>query len=235
MSTCPEKDLHSVYLDGELPAKYVAEYEAHVASCPKCKMILDTLKEVQGVFAKDRDSYKFSQSQLDSSFERLQAKMSYSKTLKFNEKNVRKFPAFTNSIKYIATGVAAALVVAIVLPVKTKTVASSEQTQFVPVAHREVGSSVDQVMASGTLSVENINSFLGEETPSYHASTVSNVTAGTSMQKGRGRKGRSGQYMKPELTSYDVFYSAESDLTNVGNFQMDSVMTGDNSAFKIGN
>lgn len=233
MSTCPEKDLHSVYLDGELPAKYVAEYEAHVASCPNCKMILDTLKEVQSVFAKDRDSYKFSQAQLDSSFERLQAKMSYSKTLKFSEKNVRKFPAFSSSLKYIATGVAAALVVAVILPVKTKTVSSAAQTQFVPVAHREVGPSVDQVMASGTLNVEHINSFLGEETPSYHASVVSNVTAGTSMKKIN--RSRSVNYIRPELTSYDVFYSAENDLNNAGNFQMESFLPSDSSTLKKGN
>lgn len=235
MSTCPEKDLHSVYLDGELPAEYVAEYEAHIASCPKCKMILDTLKEVQGVFAKDRDSYRFSQAQLDSSFERLQAKMSYSRTLKFNEKNVRKFPAFSGSIKYIATGIAAALVVAIVLPVRTKTVSPAAQVQFVPVAHREVGSSIDQVMASGTLNVDHINSFLGEETPAYHASTVSNVTAGTSRHQVNRRGGRSGRYIKPELTSYDVFYSVEDDLRNIGNFQMNPVITGDAANLNTGN
>ena len=30
MSGCPEKDLHSIYIDGEMPEKYAKEYEAHI-------------------------------------------------------------------------------------------------------------------------------------------------------------------------------------------------------------
>ncbi|MBP5452686.1 MAG: zf-HC2 domain-containing protein, partial [Treponema sp.] len=44
MSTCPEKDIHSIYLDNELPAAYVADYEAHVESCPECKAQLEKLR-----------------------------------------------------------------------------------------------------------------------------------------------------------------------------------------------
>ena len=33
MSFCPSKDIHSVYLDNELPEVYKAEYEAHIAVC----------------------------------------------------------------------------------------------------------------------------------------------------------------------------------------------------------
>jgi anti-sigma factor RsiW len=31
------------YLDGELPAELCAELEAHLADCPDCRVVLDTL------------------------------------------------------------------------------------------------------------------------------------------------------------------------------------------------
>ena len=33
MSTCPEKDIHSIYVDGELPENYIKQYESHLSSC----------------------------------------------------------------------------------------------------------------------------------------------------------------------------------------------------------
>lgn len=42
------------YLDGELPAELCAELEAHLAGCPDCRVVLDTLgKTVQIVRALD--------------------------------------------------------------------------------------------------------------------------------------------------------------------------------------
>ena len=46
MSFCPSKDIHSVYLDGELPENYKAEYELHVSHCEKCRKELEQLKAV---------------------------------------------------------------------------------------------------------------------------------------------------------------------------------------------
>ena len=37
MSTCPDYDMHSVYLDGELPQKYALDYETHLTSCQRCR------------------------------------------------------------------------------------------------------------------------------------------------------------------------------------------------------
>ena len=50
MSTCPEKDLHSIYLDGELPEEFLKEYENHVAGCEKCKAELEKLRKVSVPF-----------------------------------------------------------------------------------------------------------------------------------------------------------------------------------------
>ena len=36
MSTCPEKELISVYIDGEMPEKFVKDYEQHLFNCSDC-------------------------------------------------------------------------------------------------------------------------------------------------------------------------------------------------------
>lgn len=80
MSTCPEKDLHSVYLDGELPQKFIPEYEAHVNSCPACQEQLSRLKSLRTLLKADELSPSVTQDFLDKSFERLQTKLRYSQT-----------------------------------------------------------------------------------------------------------------------------------------------------------
>ncbi len=47
MFHCPENDIHSIYLDGELPQNFVKDYEAHLASCPKCAAKLEKLKKIR--------------------------------------------------------------------------------------------------------------------------------------------------------------------------------------------
>lgn len=37
MYTCPTDDIHSIYLDGELPDIYRKEYEAHIKTCSECE------------------------------------------------------------------------------------------------------------------------------------------------------------------------------------------------------
>ena len=56
MSTCPENDIHSLYLDNELPLSYREEYEAHIKSCPKCAKKL----ELEVKFANWRSGFQFS-------------------------------------------------------------------------------------------------------------------------------------------------------------------------------
>ena len=58
MSFCPSKDIHSVYLDGELPENYKAEYELHISHCEKCRKELEQLKAIHAMFKIDSDSLK---------------------------------------------------------------------------------------------------------------------------------------------------------------------------------
>jgi len=115
MSFCPSKDIHSVYLDGELPENYKAEYELHISHCEKCRKELDQLKALRAMFKADSDSLNLDEHFMDESFQRLQIKMAYAK-------NVGKVPQKSpfKVISYVASGVAAAAVLALVLPLGLK-------------------------------------------------------------------------------------------------------------------
>ena len=74
MFTCPEKDIHSIYLDGELPEEYKVKYESHVKTCQKCQAELSKLKMVHEILKKDSISLNddWDDSRLESSYEKLQ-------------------------------------------------------------------------------------------------------------------------------------------------------------------
>ena len=129
MSFCPSKDIHSVYLDGELPENYKAEYELHIQHCEKCRKELEQLKAVQKLFKADADSLKLDEKFMDESFQRLQIKMAYSRNIgKVPEKSPFKV------ISYVASGVAAAAVLALVLPIGLKSNKASSEASTVSVA-----------------------------------------------------------------------------------------------------
>ncbi len=111
MSFCPSKDIHSVYLDGELPENYKAEYELHISHCEKCRKELEQLKALHSMFQADSDSLKLDDHFMDESFQRLQIKMAYSR-------NIGKVPQKSpfKVISYVASGVAAAAVLALIIP-----------------------------------------------------------------------------------------------------------------------
>ena len=116
MFHCPENDIHSIYLDGELPKNFVKDYEAHLASCQKCRAKLEKLKAVHAAFAADSKSLDVDETFKAQSFERLQSRMRFSKVVKIAEpkKNVVRMTSF------IPLAAAAAAVFALVLPVRMK-------------------------------------------------------------------------------------------------------------------
>ena len=79
MSTCPTKEIHSLYLDNELPQKHKEEYETHIASCEKCRAELEKLRAVGDLFKADAASVSPDKAFMDASYERLMLKMKYSK------------------------------------------------------------------------------------------------------------------------------------------------------------
>ena len=46
MSICPNKDLYSVYIDGELPSPWKEKLEAHLKDCSECRTVLNSYEEL---------------------------------------------------------------------------------------------------------------------------------------------------------------------------------------------
>lgn len=112
MSFCPTKDIHSIYLDNEMPEIYKAEYESHVATCKKCQQELNKIKVLHTLLSSDADVVTPDSHYAEQSFERLQLKMRYSNsTKKSNDQN--KF-----QIKYAVSAMAAAAIFALIIPVR---------------------------------------------------------------------------------------------------------------------
>jgi hypothetical protein len=53
---CPDPQLLSIYLDGELPSPWKEKMQSHFAQCPICYEKLENFKKLQELFKKDRSS-----------------------------------------------------------------------------------------------------------------------------------------------------------------------------------
>ena len=115
MSFCPTKDIHSVYLDGELPEKYKAEYEQHIQSCEKCRNELNKLKALHAALEADSNSMNLDSHFMEDSFQRLQIKMAYSRN---TGAVARKSPI--RAVSYVVSGAAAAVLLAVIVPLGLK-------------------------------------------------------------------------------------------------------------------
>ena len=134
MSICPSKDIHSIYLDNELPPAYIPEYEAHIQHCAKCAAELAKLRKIHEMLHTDAVSWTTDSHYLDESFERLKTRMSYHKVTK----KITPFPA--NTLKWVIPAAAAAVIFAIVLPVRFESIGSSTETAsalVTPIARRK--------------------------------------------------------------------------------------------------
>ena len=200
MSTCPEKDVHSLYLDNELPPAYIGQYEEHIASCADCRAKLERLKKLHALLSQDSATLTKSQEELDQSFNRLQAKLSYSRTIsRANRRSISDHVIkLKNSAGFVGAlaGAAAAALVMVFLPSPSKT-AEPAASQFTPVARIQIQSPDEIATQSASLLTAS----------SAEANTVSmNSSIGNNVVFVDQTDGRSGmQAARASLASYDFF------------------------------
>lgn len=115
MFTCPEKDIHSIYIDGELPENFSREYEAHIGSCEKCRAELEKIRAMRALLAKDSASLDLDKDFMEKSFERLQSRMRFKRIVSQGEDKSFIVPMRRT---FIPMAAAAAAVFAILLPQK---------------------------------------------------------------------------------------------------------------------
>ncbi len=222
MSTCPNKDLHSIYLDNELPLSYVKEYEEHIKNCSKCTAELKKLKKLHEFFQEDSKSIKFSQQDLNKSYERLLTRMSYHKNMKKTH-NVFSFEKFSSTAKYIFAGVAAAAVIAVVLPIRLKNNTSqniASNQNFEPIQRPLPNSSFsdfsrnNQILNVSTVNFGNTASYGSSRFYSFDAPSALYQNFNSRSPKNRSpfdnpsaSKNFSNQSLteKPSLVTYDLF------------------------------
>lgn len=165
MFTCPENDIHSVYLDGELPPVYMAEYESHLAGCEKCRAKLDSLRGLHEKLSADSASITLDSTALEESFRRLITKKSYRKnTLRADA--VLTPGKIKSSLKYVVTGAAAAAVMALILPARRTGAPAQDTTAFQPVARTNMVMPQSMPVGAGTESV-SLASYLADQRPYY--------------------------------------------------------------------
>ncbi len=217
MFTCPNKDLHSVYLDGELSAEYKAKYEEHIKGCPKCQAELKKLEGIHSLLKSDSDSISMSERDMESSFERLQSRLSY--------KRVLKMPSFSDGAKSIfkdvLVGSAAAAVIAAVMPTKTQTVIQT--TDFKPVARMTSLDMPTEIQIEGSVSPASVVSFLADDNGSKQAAVSfaapihavnPEIDAAAPVLAKPVTTMSSQAAASLALTSYDVFLPVESEENN---------------------
>ena len=216
MFTCPDDDIHSVYSDGELPQNFVAEYEAHVKNCPQCSAKLQKILILKAAFKSDSESISLSKRDLDASFDRLEARLSYKKVvspqlqLKTKAANLVKpnvsrkytpvFPKALGALKYFVAGAAAALVVVFAIPRKGPPPASL--ADFQPVMRTSISPVSNQVKIDGKVDPSVLSAILSEDDDDsfiYELSSQNSVPVFVIGGNGYVKK-----HHKPSLATYDI-------------------------------
>ena len=152
MSTCPTKEIHSLYLDNELPQNHKEEYEAHIASCEKCRAELEKLRAVGDLFKADASSVSPDKAFMDASYERLMLKMKYSKNAghtSYSKTNLRSW-------KIIVPVAAAVAILALAIPLKLATGRAGVKTMSATSSiYSQVPSQVTEHLSSVAFGADN--------------------------------------------------------------------------------
>lgn len=210
MYTCPSDDLHILYADGEMPEKYVKDYEAHIKSCQKCSAKLKRIEDLNRMLREDtvalNNSIHFTQEDLDSSFERLRLKLSFKSVTEDDKGRQGSVFNFKGGIVSFAAGIAAALAVVLVVPGgKTE---SSQGGSFTPVARTEIMSTANQVKLDGALDARAVNAMLAPDAAENGEHTVTAAThgsSGASVFTAGLQSNSAAANLRGALISYDVF------------------------------
>ena len=153
MSTCPTKEIHSLYLDNELPQNHKEQYEAHIAACDKCRAELEKLRAVRSVFQNDADAISPDKAFMDASYERLMLKMKYSR----NSGRTRYSAKFNiRSWKIIVPAAAAVAILALAIPLKLASGRAGVKTMSATSSiYSQVPSQVTEHLSSVAFDSEN--------------------------------------------------------------------------------
>jgi len=68
---CPDPQVLSIYVDGELPSPWKEKLDAHLNECPACREKFENFKKLRGLFNKDASAKKINESDIQASKEKI--------------------------------------------------------------------------------------------------------------------------------------------------------------------
>ncbi|MDR2054229.1 MAG: zf-HC2 domain-containing protein [Treponema sp.] len=146
---CPDRQILSVYLDGELPSPWKEEMEIHLARCPECRAKLEQYRRLSAFIADDRRD-------LSGEMERVWLKLGKAVSgRRFGNSGGRRFWRQSVAVPLPAVIAAAALLVATFTLAVTGYTAKRAAPDAGAVA--AAGISLD---VQGIVPVSDVNSFL---------------------------------------------------------------------------
>ncbi len=192
MSTSLEKDLHSVYIDGEMPESFLSQYESIVSSNEKEKAALEKMQSLHSLLQEDSEAMtkKITSPSpenpesafIDASFERLQTKMRYAKNVSFANGQAGESKTFvTPFIKYASSFAAAAAVFAVVfIPLHNKSISQAKETAVAAISIMKQNTiepiAKKDVVIDGNINKEDLSKVLAVKSDSKKAELSSKAS-----------------------------------------------------------
>ena len=192
MSTSLEKDLHSVYIDGEMPESFLSQYESIVSSNEKEKAALEKMQGLHSLLQEDSKAMTKritapspenpDSSFIDASFERLQTKMRYAKNVSFANGQTGESKTFvTPFVKYASSFAAAAAVFAVVfIPLHNKSISQAKETAVAAISIMKQNTiepiAKNDVIIDGNINKEDLSKVLAVKSDSKKAELSSKAS-----------------------------------------------------------
>lgn len=111
MSTCPNKDIHSLFIDNELPEPYKSQFKTHINTCEQCENQQKIYQNIHSLLQNDKEAIFLSEDDIQNGYERLQAKLHYKRTI-----GTERTSPFLYAMQKSVPFVAAALLALAILP-----------------------------------------------------------------------------------------------------------------------
>ena len=179
MSTSLEKDLHSVYIDGEMPESFVSQYESIVQADSGEKSRLEKMQKLHALLQEDSNEKSVSDQFIEESFARLQTKMRYAKNVEFAGEPKSFVTPF---IKYASSFAAAAAVFAVVfIPLHYNSLSKAKETAVAAISIMKEKSiepiAKKDVVIDGNINKEDLPKMLAVKSEPKKAETVQKQAA----------------------------------------------------------
>lgn len=174
MSTSLEKDLHSVYIDGEMPESFVSQYESIVQTDSGEKSRLEKMQKLHSLLQEDSNEKTVSDQFIEESFARLQTKMRYTKNVEFAGEPKSFVTPF---IKYASSFAAAAAVFAVVfIPLHYNSLSKAKETAVAAISIMKEKSiepiAKKDVVIDGNINKEDLSKMLAVKSEPKKAESV---------------------------------------------------------------